>query len=107
MDVGIFYNRGTSGNAAIWYDEDGEDNDNVKVNNIDILDNTHFFILDYPQEWNVGDGENENVSGKSIMGLLMLAAVKGTTIRITAHGNDASQVLEEITRLIDNKFDEE
>ena len=41
------------------------------------------------------------------MGLLMLAAVKGTTIRITAHGNDASQVLEEITRLIDNKFDEE
>ena len=51
--------------------------------------------------------ENENVSGKSIMGLLMLAAVKGTTIQITAHGNDASQVLEEITRLIDNKFDEE
>ena len=51
--------------------------------------------------------ENENVSGKSIMGLLMLAAVKGTTIQITAHGNDASQVLEEITRLIDNKFYEE
>jgi len=51
--------------------------------------------------------ENENVSGKSIMGLLMLAAVKGTTIRITANGSDASQVLEELTRLIDNKFDEE
>tara|TARA_B100000886_G_scaffold83709_1_gene54576 strand:- start:1303 stop:1581 length:279 start_codon:yes stop_codon:yes gene_type:complete len=51
--------------------------------------------------------ENENVSGKSIMGLLMLAAVKGTTIRITANGRDASQVLEELTRLIDNKFDEE
>ena len=30
--------------------------------------------------------ENENVSGKSIMGLLMLTAVKGTTIRITANG---------------------
>ena len=41
------------------------------------------------------------------MGLLMLAAVKGTKIQITAHGNDASQVLEEITRLIDNKFYEE
>ena len=50
--------------------------------------------------------ENENVSGKSIMGLLMLAAVKGTTIRITANGDDASQVLEKLTRLIDNKFDE-
>ena len=51
--------------------------------------------------------ENENVSGKSIMGLLMLAAVKGTTIRITAKGIDASQVLGKLTRLIDNKFDEE
>ena len=51
--------------------------------------------------------ENENVSGKSIMGLLMLAAVKGTTIRITANGSDASEVLEKLTRLIDNKFDEE
>ena len=51
--------------------------------------------------------ENENVSGKSIMGLLMLAAVRGTTIRITANGGDASKVLEELTRLIDNKFDEE
>jgi|TARA_Y100000022_G_scaffold176315_1_gene165557 phosphocarrier protein len=51
--------------------------------------------------------ENENVSGKSIMGLLMLTAVKGTTIRITANGSDASQVLEKLTRLIDNKFDEE
>ena len=51
--------------------------------------------------------ENENVSGKSIMGLLMLAAVKVTTIRVTANGGDASQVLEELTRLIDNKFDEE
>ena len=51
--------------------------------------------------------ENENVSGKSIMGLLMLAAVEGTKIRITANGRDASQVLEELTRLIDNKFDEE
>ena len=51
--------------------------------------------------------ENENVSGKSIMGLLMLAAVKGTTIQITANGGDASKVLEELTRLIDNKFDEE
>ena len=51
--------------------------------------------------------ENENVSGKSIMGLLMLTAVKGTTIRITANGSDASQDLEKLTRLIDNKFDEE
>ena len=41
------------------------------------------------------------------MGLLMLAAVKGTTIRITANGGDASQVLEKLIRLIDNKFDEE
>ena len=51
--------------------------------------------------------ENENVAGKSIMGLLMLAAVKGTTILITANGGDASQVLEKLIRLIDNKFDEE
>ncbi|MBH69022.1 MAG: HPr family phosphocarrier protein [Rhodospirillaceae bacterium] len=51
--------------------------------------------------------ENETVSGKSIMGLLMLVAVQGSNIRITALGKDAVEAVETLTELVDNKFDED
>jgi phosphocarrier protein HPr len=47
------------------------------------------------------------VSGRSIMGLMMLAAGNGSTIRLCGKGADAAQALEELTDLVKRKFDEE
>lgn len=49
----------------------------------------------------------QQVSGCSIMGLMMLAAAKGTSIKITCVGNQAQEVLEALSILINNKFGEE
>lgn len=51
--------------------------------------------------------ESITVNGKSIMGVLMLAAPKGTTIEVTASGFDAEKAMEELGSLIQNKFGEE
>lgn len=45
-----------------------------------------------------------NVNGKSIMGILMLAAGKGTTILIRTEGNDATEAMEAIGELVRNGF---
>ena len=45
------------------------------------------------------------VSGKSIMALMTLEAVCGTTLRVTASGPQAKEVLEELEALIARKFD--
>ncbi|MBE6467247.1 MAG: HPr family phosphocarrier protein [Alphaproteobacteria bacterium] len=47
------------------------------------------------------------VNGCSIMGLMMLAASKGTTIKVSATGNQAKEALEALETLINNKFGEE
>jgi phosphocarrier protein HPr len=47
------------------------------------------------------------VNGKSIMGVLMLAAHCGSTIRIRAEGEDAEAALDALARLVENKFGEE
>ena len=47
------------------------------------------------------------VSGKSIMGLMTLEASQGTKLKITASGDDASDVLDELQTLIESKFDED
>ena len=47
------------------------------------------------------------VSGRSIMGLMMLAAASGTLVEITATGRDAATAVETLARLIDCKFDED
>ena len=52
------------------------------------------------------DGEDP-VSGKSIMGLLMLAVPLGEEIKITADGDDAQEAIKDLTDLINNKFGEE
>src|SRR3954468_23766544 len=51
--------------------------------------------------------DGEKVNGKSIMGLMMLAAGPGSTLTVHAQGNDASQALAEIDALIKRKFDED
>lgn len=49
----------------------------------------------------------QTVSGRSIMGLMMLAASTGTEIRVRAQGDDAEQALGAIETLTENKFDED
>ena len=54
----------------------------------------------------VKKGENE-VSGSSIMGLMMLAASIGTVIEISTSGPQATQAMDALCKLVANKFDEE
>ena len=51
--------------------------------------------------------DGEKVNGKSIMGLMMLAAGPGSKLTVHADGQDASQALAELEILIKRKFDEE
>lgn len=46
------------------------------------------------------------VNGKSIMGLMMLAAAKGTEITISVDGNDEQQAFDAIKALINDYFGE-
>jgi phosphocarrier protein len=50
--------------------------------------------------------DEEQVNGKSIMGLMMLAAGKGSKVKFIATGDDASQMLTELEQLFVRKFDE-
>ncbi|MCX8084958.1 MAG: HPr family phosphocarrier protein [Calditerrivibrio sp.] len=45
-------------------------------------------------------------NGKSIMGVMMLAAPKGSKIMLTVKGTDAREALEELSELVRNKFGE-
>jgi phosphocarrier protein HPr len=47
------------------------------------------------------------VSGRSIMGLMMLAASSGTVVEVAATGPDAAASVEALARLIESKFDEQ
>ncbi len=51
--------------------------------------------------------EGTRVNGKSIMGVMMLAAAHGSRLRVIAEGDDADRAVEGIRMLIDSKFDEE
>lgn len=55
--------------------------------------------------WVEKDGQR--VSGQSIMGLMMLAAAKGSQIKITADGLQAQQAIEGLCHLVENKFFEQ
>src|SRR5438034_10752592 len=50
--------------------------------------------------------DGEKVNGKSIMGLMMLAAGPGSKLTVHAQGHDASQALAELETLFKQKFDE-
>lgn len=55
--------------------------------------------------WIEKDGER--VNGKSIMGLMMLAAGKGSKLELIAEGPDGEAALDEIQKLIDSRFGED
>ena len=50
--------------------------------------------------------DEEQVNGKSIMGLMMLAAGKGSKVKFLASGDDAAAMLDELEQLFARKFDE-
>jgi phosphocarrier protein len=50
--------------------------------------------------------DDEQVNGKSIMGLMMLAAGKGSKVKFIATGEDAAAMLAELDALFARKFDE-
>lgn len=51
--------------------------------------------------------DGREVSGKSIMGVMMLAAAKGSELTLIAEGSDAEQALDEMEVLIAERFGEE
>ena len=51
--------------------------------------------------------DGEAADAKSIMEVLMLAGTKDSRLQIKAEGSDEAEAVEEIRRLIDNKFEEE
>ncbi len=53
------------------------------------------------------DKDGEVVNGKSIMGLMMLAAGPGSILVVNCEGDDCQEALAEIEALIKRKFDEE
>lgn len=50
---------------------------------------------------------NSKVDGKSILGLLTLAAAKGTRLRLNAAGDDEEEALAELSKLIGDRFGED
>lgn len=49
--------------------------------------------------------DDEEINGKSIMGLMMLAAAQGSVIRVSAEGDDADDALSKITELVNSGFE--
>jgi len=60
----------------------------------------------FRSEITVVKGEN-SVSGRSIMGLMMLAAAKGTIVELIANGPDAREAIAALTSLIAARFHED
>ncbi len=55
--------------------------------------------------WVEKDGDQ--INGKSIMGLMMLAAGPGSKLTVTAEGPDATEAIEEINQIVLAKFNED
>ena len=60
----------------------------------------------FDAEVRLARGERE-VNGKSIMGVMMLAAARGTRLELCATGPEAEQVLEQLDDLVRRRFDED
>jgi len=51
--------------------------------------------------------DGEKINGKSIMGLMMLAAGPGSKVTVLAKGSDADAAIAELEALVNRKFDED
>jgi hypothetical protein len=69
---------------------------------------SEFDITGRPMKgWVMVEKDGETVNGKSIMGLMMLAAGPGSRLTVHCDGQDASEAAHQIEQLINNKFNEE
>lgn len=50
---------------------------------------------------------NQRVNGKSIMGVMMLAASQGSELKFEVHGEDENEAIEAIASLVNDRFGEE
>lgn len=50
--------------------------------------------------------DSTEVNGKSIMGVMMLAAAKGTVLQIQVHGTGEAEALEKLITLVNDRFGE-
>jgi phosphocarrier protein HPr len=50
--------------------------------------------------------DGQTADGRSIMGVLTLAATQGSKIQVEANGDEAERAVRAIEKLIDNKFNE-
>jgi len=60
----------------------------------------------YPCDIRLSGPEEQAVSAKSVMGVLLLCGAKGTEIEVVARGEDAQDAVDAIGRLIADKFGE-
>ena len=51
--------------------------------------------------------DGQTADGRSIMGVLTLAATQGSKIQIEANGEDAEKVVKALEKLLDNRFNED
>lgn len=51
--------------------------------------------------------QQQEADGKSVMQMIILAAEKGTRLRITAEGDDAQEAVDRLASLVESKFGEE
>lgn len=63
-------------------------------------------LADFDAEIEVSK-DGQAVSGRSIMGLMMLAASPGTSIEVSASGPDGEAALDSLSDLVDRRFDED
>jgi len=49
--------------------------------------------------------DDEEINGKSIMGLMMLAAAQGAIIKVSAEGDDADDAIAKISELVNSGFE--
>ncbi len=60
----------------------------------------------YPCKIRIGRGPDSLVDGKSIMGVMMLAASKGTTLQLESEGEQELEAIEALVALIEDYFEE-
>jgi phosphocarrier protein HPr len=63
-------------------------------------------VTKYPCDFTLTKDGHE-VNGKSIMGVLMLVASKGSTVTLKAKGDKAAECVDAVAKLIDDKFGED
>jgi len=60
----------------------------------------------FPCDIKLGHGPDNLINGKSIMGVMMLAASKGTTLHLCADGQQEDEAIEALVALVENYFEE-